>query len=452
MKKSFFLYLLVLSPLIFAQGKFQYDTFDKRQSEIDILFADIKENLCVVAKESSVNQENFFLINANDTEESSNTFSSLQLVEQLKELNLKSPFNVNHNPTLERFIRVYLNNRKEDLSNLMGLSLYYFPIFEAYLDKYNLPLELKYLAIVESALVNNAVSPSGAKGLWQFMLPTGKENGLEINSFVDERYSTLKSTEAACKYLVKLYDVFEDWDLALAAYNSGATNVKKAISRSGGMTNYWEIRKYLPSETRGYIPAFYATYYLFEYAKTHQLAANFSELIYLDIDTVHIKKPLTFKAIQKRIPIEMELLKSLNPEFKKAQIPFSKTKVYTLNLPNQFIDDFIKNESFFYHTAAIENQLKSPSSSLKVTSNNSYEVQLGDNLKSIALKFNISLAQLKKWNGLETNYLIKDQRLVITDQESNSSASQSVQLENTNKSKNNAINSNDGRKTIDSSF
>lgn len=422
MKESFFLYFLVLSPLIFSQNSLQYNIegynnvnsiFDK--SDLTSLS---NKNLIILDKNFTDKHLNLSMIDSNAKELHENEFSTLHLIEQLKELNYSTPFNIVHNPTLERFIRVYLKNRREDLSSLRGKAKYYFPMFEEHLDKYNLPLEIKYLAVVESALTPDAISSSGAKGLWQFMLGTGKENGLEVNSYVDERFDPLKSTEAACKYLLNLYNTFKDWDLVLAAYNSGPGNVKKAIVRSGGKRNYWEIRSYLPQETKSYVPAFYATFYIFEYANIHQLEANYSELTYLDVDTVHVKRPLDFKSIQKRISINNELLKVLNPQYKKGIVPFSKNKEYTLTLPKNLILEFIENEKFFYQTTHQSNTLKNRSNSLKVTEYNSYKVEIGDNLTIIAIKHQITLKQLKNWNGLQTNYLIEGQRLVITDEES----------------------------------
>ena len=172
-------------------------------------------------------------------------------------LNSKSPFNIEYNPGLESVIKSYLKNRRPLIEKMIALSAMYFPMFEEYLDKYNMPLEIKYLAVVESALRPNAKSRVGATGLWQFMYGTGKMFDLKISSYVDERSDPLKSTEAACKYLSKFYEIFGDWDLALAAYNSGPGNVSKAIRRSGGYKNYWNIRPFLPRETAGYLPSFW---------------------------------------------------------------------------------------------------------------------------------------------------------------------------------------------------
>ena len=221
------------------------------------------------------------------------------LKERLQHLNSKTPFNVEYNPSLERIIKSYLKHRKNSLGDMIEKAKYYFPMFEEHLDKYDLPLEIKYLAIVESALKPRARSRVGASGLWQFMYYTGKQFNLNVNSYVDERFDPLRATEAACKYLSSLYGIFGDWDLALAAYNSGPGNVSKAIRRSGGHKNYWNIRNYLPRETAGYLPAFYATYYILEYAKEHDLDSEKSYFKNFETDTVIVKRQLTFEQINK---------------------------------------------------------------------------------------------------------------------------------------------------------
>jgi len=419
MKKFFFLYLLVLSPLLFSQNSYRSNIEEMVISDVTMNVSDptfIDNDLAIVNTKPFSSNNNFWLTNLTNLNKvnSEIEFSSLLLIEQLEELNKQSLFQIQHNPTLERYIRVFLKDRRESLSKLIDKSLYYFPIFEKYLDKYDLPLEIKYLAIVESALQPDAISPSGAKGLWQFMYNTGKEYHLEVNSYVDDRFDPIKSTEAACKYLSKLYEMFNDWDLALAAYNSGPTNVKKAITRSGGKTNYWEIRKYLPVETQGYLPAFYATYYIFEYADSHKLTSQKSGLSYLEIDTIHIKNQLSFSSIQKYIPIKKELLKSLNPQYKRELIPFSNKEKYVLTLPASLVSHFVINEKSIYNSMRLSNKTIGSSTIIKVNKNNSHIVQNGENLSSIAKKYKISLDHLKKWNGLQTNYLIEGQRLVIT--------------------------------------
>lgn len=414
MKRLLLLYFLSFTTLLFAQNSSQssinkyrnYPIFNQENSN-----PLSKKNLIVLDKDYSKSINNDWLINPPSIVNDGNVFSSLLLKKQLEELDNTTPFQLSHNPTLERFIRVYLNNRRESISKLMDRATYYFPLFEEYLDKYDLPLEIKYLAVIESALKPNAVSSAGAKGLWQFMLATGKQYGLQVNSYVDDRFDPIKSTEAACKYLSDLYKMFGDWDLALAAYNSGPGNVRKAIKRAGGKKNYWEIRQFLPQETRGYLPAFYATYYIFEHAETHNLKPTNSELTYFEIDTIHIKKQLSFAQIQKNIPIKNELLKALNPQYKREVIPFSKNKKYVLTLPKNLIGSFIEKENEIYQNTS--NQL-TYSKRIDITKNNSYVVKKGDNLNKIAEKHNITLLQLKTWNGLQTDYLIFGQRLVIT--------------------------------------
>ena len=341
-------------------------------------------------------------------------FTSMVLKERLKILNSKTPFDVPYNATVERFIKLYLKENKAAISNLMDRANYYFPIFEKYLDKHDIPLEIKYLAVVESALLPNAKSHAGAKGIWQFMYHTGKEYGLTISSYVDERNDPLKATEAACNYLKDLYKRFNDWDLALAAYNSGPGNVNKAIRRSGGKRNYWNIRQYLPKETSSYVPAFYATLYLFEYGEAHKIYPNDTEIDYFDTDTLHIKEKLSFAQIEKRTGVSKKFLTSLNPQYKLGVIPFYKNKTHVLTLPKSAIDKFLNVELTDNKTL----EYKEKPIHIVPTTYNSYVVQKLDNLPKIAKKFGITLQQLKKWNGLQTDFLIEGQRLVITDKKS----------------------------------
>jgi len=348
--------------------------------------------------------------NTVDTKEKEEFTSDLLRI-RLENLNIKTPFDVEYNATLERVIRLYLNTRKDDISNLMDEAKYYFPIFEEYLDKYNLPLEIKYLAIVESALKPNARSRVGAKGLWQFMYHTGKQFGLKITSYVDERSDPIKSTEAACKYLESLYKTFDDWDLALAAYNSGPGNVSKAIRRSGGLRNYWNIRKFLPAETRGYLPAFYATFYLFEYGNEHDIYPKNTKITFFETDTIHVKRNLTFQKIQTEIGIDKDLLKKLNPQYKLNIIP-SIDGDNTLTLPKNYIEKFVLNETEIYNLPVNKNK-REVSEHIIPTPYNSYVVMPGDNLPKIAKSFKTTTNHIKKWNGLQTDYLIAGQSLVV---------------------------------------
>jgi len=419
MKNFVFLYLLFLIPSTNAQNSWSDNTFTdplpsyhKNNTLLNPL-----NNLVLLDRESIKINQNGWMLNDIKTTTVNNTepFTSLVLLEQLNILNQSTPFNVAHNATLERYIRVYLKDRKENLAQLLGKASYYFPVFEQYLDQYDLPLEIKYLAVVESALNPTAISASGAKGLWQFMYGTGLEYGLYIDSYVDERYDYIKSTQAACAYLQKLYSTFNDWDLALAAYNSGPGNVNKAILRAGGKTNYWEIRQFLPQETRGYLPAFYATLYLFSYADYHGLRSEKSGIRYYQTDTVHLKGSLSFENIHKSIGIHPDLLKSLNPQYKKDLVPMVKSRQMTLSLPLNMMSRFLENENDLYGKSYVMRQKPVNSKIISINADNSYSVREGDNLTKIALKHQISIDQLKSWNGLQTNYLIEGQSLVVTD-------------------------------------
>lgn len=339
-------------------------------------------------------------------------FTSDILQQRLEILSNNTPFNVAYNPTVERIIRLYLEERKDVMANLMDKAQYFFPIFEECLDKYNLPLELKYMAIVESALEPDAKSVAGARGLWQFMYHTGKQYGLKVSSYVDERADPIKATEAACKYLKDLYDIFNDWDLALAAYNSGPGNVNKAIYRAGGKRNFWNIRQYLPAETRGYVPAFYATFYLFEYGKEHNITPKNMRITYFDTDTIHVKKQVKLARIQELLNIDRQLLDQLNPQYKMGIIPYTDGNT-VLTLPKGYIERFVAVEPELYGISLTEREQP-----IYIIPNkdNSYTVQEGDNLARIAKKFNITTLQLKQWSGLQTDFLIKGQRLVISGQ------------------------------------
>ena len=337
------------------------------------------------------------------------------LKERLKELNAKTPFNIAYNPSLESVIKSYLKNRHEHLERLLALSKFYFPLFEETLDKYNLPLEIKYLAIVESALKPRARSRVGATGLWQFMYGTGKMFGLDVTSYVDDRMDPIKATEAACKYLAQLYKVFGDWDLALASYNSGPGNVTKAIRRSGGYRNYWNIRPYLPRETAGYVPAFLATMYIFEYADQHDIKSQRSEFTYYETDTLRVKETIKLDQVADLMNMDIAELKFLNPAFKLDIIPHVKKEGYVLRLPVEKIGPFVTHENNIYAYVKKElNKGEKPLPQLTQMDNKvRYRVRSGDNLGKIAGRYGVRVSQLKRWNGLRSNNIRIGQRLTI---------------------------------------
>ena len=308
------------------------------------------------------------------------------LKQRLKDLNARTPFNVEYNPSLESVIKYYLKNRRRSLEIMMGLSEYYFPMFEEELDRYNLPLELKYLAVVESALNPRAKSRVGATGLWQFMFATGKMFGLDVSSYVDQRSDPLLATEAACKYLKSLNTSFDDWDLALAAYNSGPGNVSKAIRRSGGQTDYWQLRSYLPRETAGYVPAFLATMYIFEYAAEHGFNKQSARIPYVATDTIRVKQQITLDQVAKITNLDKEALEFLNPHYKLGIIPVVSGENYVLRLPITAVGPFVNNEEAIY-TYVQEEQEESKDSSPELYDQPSkirYKVKNGDFLGRIS--------------------------------------------------------------------
>ncbi|WP_136468161.1 lytic transglycosylase domain-containing protein [Flagellimonas onchidii] len=330
-------------------------------------------------------------------------------------MNEKTPFNISYNPSLESVIKSFLVRKKDLMQRMITASQFYFPLFEQELDNNDIPLEIKYLAIIESALNPRARSRVGAKGLWQFMYGTGKMYGLDVSSYVDERHDPILATKAACKYLAKLHDIFNDWDLALAAYNSGPGNVNKAIRRSGGYTNYWNIRRNLPRETAGYLPAFLATMYIFEYADAHGLQYKKAERPYFETDTVHVKNLITFDQISKLVDISTEELEMLNPAYKLNIIPKVKGKQYALRLPVTKIGKFVNNEEAIYAYAKKElDSLEKPLPKFIDTKNQiRYKVRSGDYLGKIAERYGVGVSQIKRWNGLRSNNLRIGQRLTI---------------------------------------
>ncbi len=337
------------------------------------------------------------------------------LKERLKYLDNTSPFFIEYNPILENVINSYLKYRKKHYPRLMTKAQYYFPMFEKYLDQYDIPLEMKYLAIVESALDPKAISRAGARGLWQFMYLTGKQYKLKVNSYIDERQDPIKATIAACKYLRDLYDIFGDWDLALAAYNSGPGNVSKAIKRSGGHQNYWNIRQYLPIETAGYVPAFYATLYIFKYAKEHGLAPENPPIYHFATDTIQVKKTISFDQITEVTGIETEMLQFLNPEYKLDIIPFVKGKNYAVTLPRNATIKYLAKEKELYALVKEDNakREKPLPKFLELNQRIKYKVRNGDYLGKIAKKFGVRVSQIKNWNRLRSSNLKIGQSLTV---------------------------------------
>ena len=352
--------------------------------------------------------------NINVDEKVDYELSTELLKERLRKMDEKSPFNIEYNVGLENVIKSFLKNRKKAFERLMGVSQFYFPIFEEALAAQNIPLEIKYLAVVESALNPRAVSKMGATGLWQFMYQTGKQYNLNINTYVDDRNDPTKSSKAATQYMKNMYTIFGDWDLVLASYNTGPGNVAKAIRRSGGKQNYWNIRPYLHKETQGYLPAFLATMYIFEYHKEHGIIPNKAVANHFVTDTVMIKKAMTFKQISELLDVPVAELQFLNPSFKREVVPHITGEKHFLRLPMNKVAVFTSNEEKIYAFVEYESSKRErPYESMlasgtlvnnPVSSRVKYhKVRKGDSLSEISDKYGVTMYDVKKWNHLKSN-------------------------------------------------
>ena len=328
---------------------------------------------------------------------------------------LVSPIQLPYNSIVRGYINRYTDSRYGTISRILGMSQYYFPLIEDELLKEELPVELRALPIIESALSPTAVSPMGAVGLWQFMPTTGKSYGLEINSLVDERRDPYRATQAACRYLKDLFAIYNDWSLAIAAYNCGPGNVNKAIARSGGK-NFWEIYDYLPRETRGYVPAFIGASYAYAYHRQHGIEPTEAP-IPLSVDTVRINKLMHLGQISSTIDLPIETLRQLNPQYKLDIIP-ATTKPYTLVLPQRYVMQYIAHEpeiqakdsmylKEYINPANIAKKRQERSGSV-------YVVKKGDTLGAIARRYRVTTAQIMRWNKLKSAHKLRiGQRLRI---------------------------------------
>ena len=317
---------------------------------------------------------------------------------------LVSPVQLPYNYIVKGYIDRYTNVRSGTISRILGMSQYYFPLIEEELIKAGLPVELRALPIIESALSPTAVSPMGAAGLWQFMPATGKVYGLEVNSLVDERCDPVLSTRAACRYLKDLYTLYKDWTLAIAAYNCGPGNVNKALARAGdGSRTFWDIYDFLPRETRGYVPAFIGASYAYAYHKLHGI--EFTEPpLPLATDTIRVDRLLHLGQVSSTIDIPMETLRQLNPQYKLDIVP-ATTKTYSLELPQRYVCRYIQQQdSIFAKDSAYLKEYMNPANLEKKRQQRSgtiYTVKKGDTLGAIARKYRVTTAQLMRWNGIK---------------------------------------------------
>lgn len=334
---------------------------------------------------------------------------------RIASMNLNTPLEFTFNATVKNFIELYVVKKRALTARILGLAEVYFPMFEEIFDQYDIPLEIKYLAVVESALNPVAGSRAGAKGLWQFMYGTGKMYGLQTNSIVDDRYDPYKSTIAAARHLKDLYDIYQDWWLAMAAYNSGGGNVNKAIRRAGGLKNYWAVWPYLPRETRGYVPAFIAVAYVMNHAAEHNIYPVHPGILYNDIDTVQIYDVLSFDQISEILSISEEDLRYLNPSFKEGIIPATSNNKYVLRLPRTLTGYFVSKEEEIYNHKTQKGLEKEKLLALVKEAQQAqiHIVKKGETLGGIARRYNTSVSRIQSWNNLRTTIIRPGQKLVV---------------------------------------
>lgn len=344
---------------------------------------------------------------------------------QLTPTTIEMPFN----PVVKEHIKLYVEKRRSLIETMLGLSLYYMPIFEEALEREGLPLELKNLPIIESSLNPNAVSRSGATGLWQFMLPTARGLGMEISTLVDERRDPITASANAAKYLKQLYGIYNDWSLAIAAYNCGPGNVNKALVRAGATPedpkDFWEIYYHLPNETRGYVPGFIAATYAMNYYADHGISPALAKRPILT-DTVHISERLHFNSISNVLNIPVDELRVLNPQYRKDIIP-GDIKPYALRLPSQMIYNFLMNLDSIRNASqeyAPRSVVRVGDASDNISEDGMYreiikwhKVRRGETIGKIAKKYGVTISQIKKWNGLRSNTIKRGAKLKIIERE-----------------------------------
>ena len=347
------------------------------------------------------------------------TWSEAEMRQRLAVLDANTPFELVYNRVVQSYIDLYVVRKREMSSRMLGLAELYFPTFEQHLDRHRMPLEMKYLAVIESALNPSARSRAGAVGLWQFMLPTGKLYGLKADSYIDERHDVYKSTEAACRYLSYLHKLYGNWELAMAAYNCGPGNVNKAIRRAGGVKDYWKIYDFLPRETRGYVPAFIAVNYLFEHHADHNLYPIAPTYCAYEVDTVQVCFPLDLAAIAVLSGGTVQELRELNPMLKLGVVPDVDQPI-TVYLPKDAVPIFISNEDVLRYSYYAANPgtkppvaFDRPVPATERHAERHHTVRKGESLGSIAKRYGMSVQQLRQLNGLRNDMIRPGQKLLL---------------------------------------
>lgn len=431
-----------ISGIVSAQSKMNWTAEDSLKGEQMIRI--IEQSLALFYEENSNGKNYDSIIEALNYEASSTpTFSDEVYCERLNVMNEMSPFHLDCNAATLSTIKFFVEKRRGFARIVLGRSELYFDMFEQKLAEYGLPIELKYLAVIESGLRPQVKSRAGALGLWQFMYSTGRMYGLEENSYIDERMDPEMATDAACRYLKTLYGIYNDWNLALAAYNAGPGNVNKAIRRSGNKLTYWEVRPFLPKETQGYVPNFIAAAYLLTYHAEHNIIPMEANVKYAQLDTMCLTKGVHMSSISELIGMSEEDILSLNPIYKKTYIPKSP-KGECISLPLQKIGELVTLEDSLYNleydrfvkkempqivvnnNTTLVNNVSDTNiqtsdtlqTNVAVTTNDAitkyHKVKAGESLGSIATRYGTTIREIQRLNGLNTTKIYVGQRLIVS--------------------------------------
>ena len=391
----------VLSVSLSDTLSFSLQEEDPNLAQMDSLWS--LEQLSAQEIETDTNKLNYW----DYASDSIPLFSDSLIQLRLSNLNEQTPFKLVYNKAVKTHINIYANTYRNHVSRMLGKANYYFPLFESKLDEFDLPLEFKYLAIVESALKPHARSRSAATGLWQFMYATGKIYDLKVTSYIDERSDPLQSTIAACEYFTFLYKMFNDWELVLAAYNGGPGYVSRALRKSGAK-DYWSVRPYLRKETQNYVPKFIAVNYIMNYASEHNIYPTPYKLTMAETDTVSINQSMTFEVLSETLGVDMDIIKELNPIYKRNLIPVSKKSTATIRLPYKAVAIFVNNsDSIYAYSESLQEKYVAMDAPIV------HRVKKGEYLGKIANQYHTTIGRIKNWNNLSSNNLRIGQKLVI---------------------------------------
>lgn len=431
--------LLALSIALLLGLNVFPDVIQVKDSSNDLSTTDIARRFDNMTLKKFYSSENFvFVENKYDFPANFIPEISDSLLEaRIKEMDANSPFEYRYNDQVKKWITFYISKRYF-VGRLVGVSMLYYPMFEEQMDRYDVPLEMKNLAIVESALNPTAKSWAGAGGLWQFMVKTGNLYDLNVTSYVDDRFDPYKATCAAAHHMADLYSIYGDWALVLAAYNAGPGTINRAIKRAGGESNYWKILKYLPRETQQYVPAFIGASYMMTYYAEHNIKVQKPKYMDWQIDTVMVKEKMSFRFLSSMIDLPVEDIEFLNPQFKKQIIPSSEHNYYSIRLPRDYIMTFVENEEVMYDSLrryrekadsllAVDppiNNTNNYNSNYSAPTNGSsfyHTVRSGETLGGIASKYGTSVVNIKSWNSLSSSTIYTGQKLKIYGKQSSSS-------------------------------